>query len=218
MGKDYIPQSPDAYNAWQGNFVDETSANLQNWGIDAQIFQPVLDEQTEWDKVYPKAVNPQNRTQADVTARTEKQSSYTEVIRTFVNQQIQNNPKVTDADRNRLGVPVHSTVRTPSPVPSTVPVVDIVTGHQQHIIHFSNEGSAGKGKPVGVHGCEIWMKKGTQPENDSELSFVATDTATPYTLKFDTADMGIMVYYRLRWVNTRGEVGAWSALVNAVVS
>lgn len=168
--------------------------------------------------MYPKATNTHNRTQADVLARNEKQASYTQAIRTFINQQVANNPRVSDFEKERLGLTLPSGTRTPAPVPSTVPLVNINTGHQQHIIHFANEGSAGTAKPAGVHGCEIWMKKGEMPEHDSDLNFVATDTVTPYTLKFDTSEIGTMVYYKLRWVNTRGETGPWSAMAAAMIS
>lgn len=43
---------------------------------------------------------------------------------------------------------------------------------------------------------------GEAPKDISELSYVATDTASPYVLKFDGSKAGKMVYYWLRWVNT----------------
>ncbi|MDR1679719.1 MAG: hypothetical protein LBR81_08090 [Prevotellaceae bacterium] len=60
-------------------------------------------------------------------------------------------------------------------------------------------------------------QRGEASKSNSDLAFVATDTASPHILKFDSSEVGTMVYYRLRWVNTRGEVGPWSALVSAVI-
>ncbi|HEY5591222.1 MAG TPA: hypothetical protein VIK55_09415, partial [Paludibacter sp.] len=89
----------------------------------------------------------------------------------------------------------------------------------QHTINFSDEASPrSKAKPEGVHGCEIYMKlDGDAPKEVSEMTYVATDTATPYVLTFDGAKTGKTIYYWLRWVNTRGECGPWSSTMSAMV-
>ena len=119
-----------------------------------------------------------------------------------------------------MGLTVKTGTRTATPVPTTSPVGSIdFSVRLQHTIHFSDEASArSKAKPEGVHGCEIYMKvDGEAPKDISELTYVATDTATPYVVKFDGSKVGKMVYYWLRWVNTRGECGPWSITVSAMV-
>ena len=51
----------------------------------------------------------------------------------------------------------------------------------------------------------------------SDLIFVAETTKSPFVNHFNGADAGKMVYYWMRWVNTRGEVGPWSAMVSATI-
>ncbi len=217
MSKGMVPQGHEDFNLFQDNFTTVVEPKLDDYGIAAESYKPIKDEKPKWTEAYQKAINPQNRTQADVLARNNEQVSYSDIIRSFINQFILNNPKVSDDDKERLGLHVPTGSRTASPVPVTVPVATIVIGHQQHTISFANEGATSKAKPAGVHGCEIWMKKAEAPKSDTDLVFVATDTASPHTLKFDSSEVGTMVYYRLRWVNTRGEVGPWSALVSAIV-
>ena len=53
--------------------------------------------------------------------------------------------------------------------------------------------------------------------NASELIYVDTDTRTPFIIKFNGEDGGKTVYYWLRWVNSRNEVGPWSKPVSAMV-
>ena len=78
-----------------------------------------------------------------------------------------------------------------------------------------------RAKPDGVRGCQIWMKvceQGEQAPNDpKQLTFVATDTKSPYVLQFEGFEGGMTVYYWLRWENTRGEVGPWSDAVMATI-
>ncbi len=67
-------------------------------------------------------------------------------------------------------------------------------------------------------GCEIWVKVGgTPPADASELTYVATDTATPYLAEYPGAKAGQMATYCLRWVNTRNERGPWSEPVSATI-
>jgi len=59
---------------------------------------------------------------------------------------------------------------------------------------------------------------GNAPTDASELSYVATDTSSPYTSTFEGKHAGKIVYYWLRWVNTRGERGPWSSTISAIVA
>lgn len=89
----------------------------------------------------------------------------------------------------------------------------------QHSIHYFDEAnSRSRAKPAGVHGCEIWMKLGgSAPVEASKLTYLTTDTRTPYIVTFDGIDAGKTVYYWLRWVNTRSEHGPWSSAISAMV-
>jgi hypothetical protein len=218
--RDYIPASPDTFNVYQENFVTQVDQNYHRWNIDWDTtVMPLRNWRDQWNAVYPKAVNSQNRTSADVLERKECQADYTRFIRTFANQNLAHNPLVTDPDKERLGLHVHSNTRHPAPTPTTAPVVIKIDSSesQQHTIYFANEGG-NLAKPDGVHGCEIYMKKGDAPVSDTEYTFAGTDTRSPFVMKFDESELGQIVHYKLRWVNTRGEHGPWSKQVSAIVA
>ena len=70
-----------------------------------------------------------------------------------------------------------------------------------------------------MRGCQIWLKIGTTPPaNQSELHYEATDTKTPQDVHFEVSDVGKTAYYWLRWENTKGETGPWSAMVSATIT
>ncbi|MDR0729578.1 MAG: hypothetical protein LBF19_05610 [Prevotellaceae bacterium] len=218
--KDYIPQGPDKFNAFQGNFLTLVVANKTAWGINDAAIAPLQTRQATWDVLYPKASSPTDRTPADVLARKECQAAYTHDIRGFVNQQLRYNQLVSDPDRERLGLRVPSSSRHPVSPPVTAPaVIHIDTSEtRRHTVQFTNEIGA-RAKPAGVHGCEIYMKKGGDPPvSDAEFIFAGTDTSTPFVVDFDIADIGKTIYYHLRWVNTVGVAGPWSPLVSAIVT
>jgi hypothetical protein len=218
---DFIPHSDGDFNLWQDNLVKTAELNLIPWGIPDDDFAKVKSLQTNWIGTFAKASNKQNRTAADVTAKDDARYDYEKAIRPFVAQWLSNNSKVTDSDRTRMGLTVKSGTRTPVPVPTTSPVGTVdFSVRQQHTLRYYDEASAhSNAKPDGVHGCEIYMKvDGDAPKDASELSYVGTCTAAPYTVKFDGTKSGKTVYYWLRWVNTRGECGPWSITLSAMVA
>jgi hypothetical protein len=72
--KDYIPASPDTFNVYQENFVNQVDENAPRWGTAPFAIMPLHEQQAVWNTVYPKAANPQNRTPADVLERQEAQA------------------------------------------------------------------------------------------------------------------------------------------------
>ena len=75
-----------------------------------------------------------------------------------------------------------------------------------------------RAKPAGVRGAQVWVKIGDPALADpSELTFLATDTRTPYLAKFDGADAKKVAHYMLRWESTRGETGPWSETASATI-
>lgn len=157
-----------------------------------------------------KQLKNKNRNSADVQVKTDARKSYEKDLRGFIAQWLANNTKLSNSDRGRMGLTVKSGTRTATPAPATLPMGTIdFSVRLQHTIRFSDEATPrSKAKPAGAHGCEIWMKiDGNAPTDASELGYVATDTSSPYTTTFEGKYAGKIVYYWLRWVNTRGEHG-----------
>ena len=217
---DYVPQNDAKMNLWQKNLIEIVESKVTEWGILANDLTLVKTKQLVWEAAFDKASNKQNRTAADVLAKDEAYDDYVSVIRPFVAQWLANNSKVSDSDRARMGLTVKTGTRTPTPVPATSPMGTVdFSVRLQHSIQFYDETSAhSNAKPVGVHGCEVYMKvDGDAPKDVSELTYVGTCTASPYQVKFDGSKVGKHVYYWLRWVNTRGESGPWSITLSAMV-
>jgi hypothetical protein len=218
---DYIPQNDAEFNLWQVSLVEFVESRQSDWGISPDDLVALKNKQSIWNAAFAKASSKQNRTSADVQAKDDARSSYVKDLRGFVAQWLASNAKVTNSDRERMGLTVKSGTRTPVPAPITLPVGSIdFSIRLQHTISYSDEATPrSKAKPAGVHGCEIWMKiDGAAPVDASELSYVATDTSSPYTVNFEGKYAGKMVYYWLRWVNTRGEHGPWGSTISAMVA
>lgn len=217
---DYIPKNDAEFNLWQANLVDIISENATAWGISAEDVTNLKAKQTVWATAFEKASNKQNRTAADVASKNSAGDDFTKTIRDFTQLWLARNPKVTDADRVRMGITVRSNSHTPIPAPETFPVGSVdFSIRLQHAISFYDQASAhSNAKPEGVSGCEIYLKvDGDAPKSVDEMHFQGTCSASPYVVRFDVTQAGKIAWYWLRWVNRKGETGPWSAVVSAMV-
>ena len=217
---DYIPNPDGDFNAWQTNWVTFAAANSTALGIAAGDVTAIQTAQTDWNTKYGDHVAKQAAAAGARQAKDTQRTSFEGLLRSH-SQQIQKRPSITDAQRASLGITVPASAPTPTGAPSTAPVVTIDTAQRlRHIINFSRTQSegGGRGKPLGVRGCHIYMKIGAPaPASESDLTFVTEDTRTPHLIEFDNADASKLVFYWCRWVNPRGETGPWAAPVSATV-
>jgi hypothetical protein len=220
MAADYIPGADGDFDAWQDNFITYATANAVALGLDPLVdIPPLTTAQTTWtgDRAANTAAQAaaQSARQAKVAAR----GGLEGVIRPLV-ARLQASAAVNDFERQALGITVRDTIPTPVGPPITRPVVSVDTSQRlQHTIGFADEATpTRKAKPDGVRGAQIWVKIGDPaPVDPNELTFLATDTRTPYVAAFDGADGNKVAHYMLRWESTRGEPGPWSETASATI-
>lgn len=217
---DYIPSSDGEFDAWQANFITYASANAVALGLDPIVdILPLTTAQTTWTADRAAHTTAQA---AAVSAREGKDGArdgLEGVVRTLV-ARLQASSEVDDTERQALGITVRDPVRTPVGPPTTRPVVSIDSSQRmQHTIAFVDEATpTRRAKPDGVRGAQIWVKIGDPaPVDPSELTYLGTDTRTPYLTTFDGADANKVAHYMLRWESTRAEVGPWSETASATV-
>jgi hypothetical protein len=217
MNRDPLPRADGDFDAWQAVFIGYLNLNGVPLGLTpAQCAAPTAP-QAAWTADYAASLNPAAATPAVTAQKREARAALEAVLRPLV-REIQALPTTTDEQRVAMGLHVHATGHAPAPVPSTARLATVDTSRRlQHVVHFRDSASPhSKAKPAGVLGCEIWAKVGgPPPASVAELVYLATDTATPYLAEYDIAQAGETVYYWLRWVNTRGQTGPWSEVVNA---
>lgn len=183
----------------------------------SQANQDLIDQTLVlWQETYPLSQNVNTRTKTIIQTKDEIKETLIDGLRAIyadIPASIW-----TLEDRNTLNVHERSTTRTPVPVPTTIPIGQVDTSRRlEHTISFTNEDGS-LAKPHGVRGCQIWFKVGEAPIDPSELSYMATDTASPHIYHFNGELAGKNVYYWLRWENNRGEVGPWSDAVMATIT
>jgi hypothetical protein len=104
-------------------------------------------------------------------------------------------------------------------MPDTWPVADVRDyGPRRLRVNFHDSASGSRGKPAGMHGCEIcYAILPSPPESVDLLLHSEFSTRSPYTFTFDQNMRGQTVYLVLRWENRRGQKGPWSEIYSAVI-
>jgi hypothetical protein len=135
---------------------------------------------------------------------------------------LKESPLVTDEDLLGMGFPKrHTGPNKPAPVPTGHPAVEVDTSGIRRIgINFyEDNGSHRKAKPDGVHGAEIrWVVRDAMQEvRLDDLVQSSFDTRTPLILEFTDEQRGKVLYFALRWENTRGEKGPFGPVENTII-
>ena len=64
----------------------------------------------------------------------------------------------------------------------------------------------------------IWYKiGGTAPVSEKDLSYVGSTANHTFTCTFDGTEAGLMVYYWIRWVNSKNDKGSWGQMFSGNV-
>ncbi|MDR1346899.1 MAG: hypothetical protein LBJ63_00490 [Prevotellaceae bacterium] len=217
---DFIPRQDNKFAEWLQTVVAYLNAHATGWQIPAGTVTELTALQSDFAARYETAENPATRTSVAVLAKTEARKAAEAKIREVLKAYVTYNPAVTDEDRKLMGLPIHKTTRTPSPVANDAPDTDIDTSVIGRVtIHFYEKGSRHKkAKPAGQHGAEIsWTLLDTPPMRWDELIHSNIDTNSPFTLAFEHDMRGKTVYFALCWENTRGEKGPWSEIMSAII-
>jgi hypothetical protein len=216
---DYIPTNDGKFLTWVKGLFEYLRLHAAAWGIDPVSWSDIEKMILAYEDAYLKAENP-NHGSADILLKNECRDILKKAVRLYVKEYIEYNHFITDEDRKMMGLPIHDTKPTPAPGPTDSPVgeVDFST-HQQHKVHVKVGTLTGKAKPPKVRGFEVWRKIGGEPPvSDDEWTYVNFSSRSPLLINYPLTDVGKMVYYRFRWVNTRNQPGPWSeGYVSAVI-
>lgn len=220
MPKDYIPTNDAEFSVWLDNLLTKATANKGKLNVSDDSLKDLDTLIKNYQQAFDDAQVAQTTLDAKVQAKKLAREAAAAGARARV-RQIQAQPGVTDVDRAELRISPRDTQSTPSPAPSTRPVVTVDTSERlRHRLDYRDSATPNRrAKPAGVTGCEIYVFVGAQaPADPAEFRLIAVDPVTPYVVEYGGADAGKTAHYLLRWVNTRGERGPWSETASATIT
>lgn len=218
---DYIPAPDDEFDTYATTkFGPDANTNQVALDIAADDLAALNGALVQWGYAWPGFTNAETAFRAATEEKDMRRKVLDAAIRTIAGK-VQANKAVTDAQKESLGITVRKTTRTPAPVPSTTPSIQRIDTSTRSILRlFIVDATTPetRAKPAGVQGCEIREQiGGTAPVDPGAMQFLAIETRMPYRADFEATDVGKTAYFALRWLNTRGVPGPWSAIFNAVI-
>lgn len=217
---EFNPSGDGEFNNWQTKTLSIIQLNAPFWGILLAEVSALIPIQAYWMMAFLKANNKNTCDNNDLLVKEEARATYEMALDKFFDQWLIRNVKVPNSERLRMNLPLKEKLKEDILAPATAPVGIIdFSSKLQHTIHFTDEQHPRtKNMPEDVLGCEIWFKKnGDPPVHLSELSYLATNSSTPYILVFKTEDIGKRMYYRMRWINSLDQRGPWSEIISAQI-
>jgi hypothetical protein len=222
---DFLPRRDGELLEWIGNFLNQAQAKQA-------MLELSDDELAQLSAAHAEMVRTQEQREAARAASraaTQEARVAREQVIAMVRglaARVQSDATIAANDRKEMGLTVRKRTRTLTPDPTTTAAAAIDYSQPlMHRVRFFDEASPNRlGKPIGVAGCQIWVKVAERgaPENTlvspEQMRFVAMATRAPFDVSFDAVDAGKQAMYRLRWVNTRGIVGPWGPVIVATVA
>ena len=128
--------------------------------------------------------------------------------------QIRQNLGVLDADKIAAGIRPLNPSRTPIPVPTSVPLLNVLfAGPGTHTLEFADSDTpSSKQKPFGAVGLQLFVAVGTAAVIDpGAANYLLTSSRNPVFASFDIADNGKIATYFGRWLTRRGQEAPWGS-------
>lgn len=225
MAAPYIPTRDAEFSDWLDNFSTLLTASPATYGLVSGDATAVSAKNAAFQAAYSAAINPVTRTAVTIAVKDAARADAEEVVRPYA-VSISLNSGVDVGDKAAIGVTVRSTTPTPIPPPTTTPAMALRQATPLEILIGYSDTSlpAGKAKPFGAIGIEVWQSVGVVAAVDpAQCNYVGTFTKSPLRLAYISADRGKVVTLFARWVTKSGSggrafTGPWSAsLVTNVI-
>ena len=201
----FLPQSDPALLAWSLNFSTRITANADSFGLTDAL----ADAYEFLHNAYAAALascDPGERSQSLVSAKNLARTNLKADARLLANL-VEGTAVVTDQQKIDLGLNVRRPP-VPSPVPSTSPVVEVVSVNGRLVTLKLRASNTTSGKPRGVSGASVFSHYGSEPPTTaSGWKMEAMTGRTTVQILLDDAETAGTVYVTAFWFNGRKETG-----------
>lgn len=215
---DYIPQTNELFDDWQGILMDEVTANALAWNIDSGLLSIIGPLRTNWESAWLQAKPPGTRSKAITQLKDDAYNAYVPQLRKLVQQQLKNNANITNEQRVEFGIPVPGTQRSPIPPPNTTPVIELqsLTGARIKIV-ARQMNSTKRGKPKGVTNVVFRFAVGNENPTESQCNEVFLFSHNPGILQFEIPDVGKVIGGYCYWLTSKNQRGPKSNLATGLI-
>jgi len=213
------------YDKFQEKLVAFFISKSLKFTISTDESKKVKELQAEWIRTFSLSADPSTKTKVVTLEKTESRKALTEYLRFLVAKHITGNDKVTNGDRESLGLTVKDKKPTPVPKPVDVPFMEIdfkIRGQHNGALWtntFIGEKKRKQKRPKGVAFAVVrWGILPNEPRNIEDLPSLILTSDSKFTINFSKENKGKTVYYAACWSNAKGQMGAWTEITNVIIN
>ncbi|GHU53188.1 hypothetical protein FACS1894200_13770 [Spirochaetia bacterium] len=215
---DFFPRRDAELLEWGKNFAAVVAENVTQWNISPTVSSDLTAEITAYRTAYELAKG-ENGTKALIIDKNDAREAMKTEIRSFKNKFIDYNDLVTNADRQRLGLPPRDHKLTPQPPPASRPILQVLpTNNRQHKATALNQTSGKKTKPNDADWVQFVSEiRDTPPDTAGDLRHSISSHKVVRVFNYREADRGKKVFYAACYKNAKGDEGSWSDIIEAII-
>jgi hypothetical protein len=220
MGGDYFPGSDSGMCRFGDKFIEYSTENCEKWGI-KPISAEIITHFNDFKAKVEICQQPE-RSKADTIEKNLARKTVEKELRGYIRGLVAHNPAVTDADRERMGLPVYDKIPTTVGKPQgRVTVTVVYLGGQTLEIRLEHE----KGTPFDPKAnygntlrCRLCGADEPEPVNiEVDMPKTLFTRKKKEVMQFERADAGKTVFFCARYENSKGVPGAWGPITKAII-
>jgi hypothetical protein len=221
MSRGFIPRNDEQFDTFFKLITQyvgtKTSGTSPAWTHIPQARMTALNaDYAAWYTAFSNTFRPHSPVETREKNRVRLESERN--LRAFINQFLRF-PPVTDMDRDAMRIPNRDLIRTPHIEVTEVVEFEIeLRNIREVVVNFWIKGATHKAKPSGYDGAVIiWDVLDSPPASTNDLTLHTMASKTPHAIPFREEERGKTVYIAVYWQNERGNIGAWSEILSAVI-
>ena len=223
--KGYIPRGDTEIAEFAKNLYNYTLSRHAGWSVPhpKDWIKIPLDE---YECCLGKMQNP-NRGRIDIQNKNERKMNLEKALRTYIQGFIARNPLVNNEHRAQMNLPVSSANYSSIGIPTDQVEADLAFPGI-HLVELVNIRTVGKpgGDPRADYGVRIHYgiidavnnkyRISEQPKTGDDLPYSVFTRRKKFRFDFD-GERGKAICFCLRYENSKGQAGPFSAIIEAIV-
>ena len=218
-GTRYIPANDTEFCVWAQSAFDYSTTHHARWCIDAPPLE-IRNDLIQLRLVIDRCQLP-TRSKVDTLEKNNWRKKSEKGIRDYLQGMVARNPNVTDEDRQMMGLRIYDKI--PTTVATPVGLVTATT-------RYPNEGAIElqirhvEGSPFdkranyGVKIRYCALSADAPPPEDTRQLYESVFTRRKKELFiFEKRDKHKIVYFCLRYENSKGKAGQWGPMISAII-
>ena len=212
--KDFLPSSDEALRGFTLNFNDILAAQPAKYGLSDEQMSDYTEQQAAFTAALAAATSPMTRGNRTVYEKNEAKRTLVATTRSYA-RQINGLMRITDDERQALGLNIRDTTPTRINPPTTAPYVR-VTGVENSTIYLElrQDGDL-RAKPANVADALVFTYVGTSAPTDvNQWNYAMTTGRTNLSMPFPAGAGGNTLWIAAFWTNAKGQSGPSSSPVS----